>query len=233
MAGSEFWFEQSRFETGFNHLMGQMPKGIQASKYKLDDPNQMSTCQTKPKRTTQWFINLGSSTSSRNWKKYPNAYKQMNDGIRPPRASLNLSRQLFRECKIIRNTLLGKMSTAIAEKTDETPAPQAIHPSSQSTNPVVTPSAALTVQEDTVIDTEATPFIDDFVDERDKSNKAKLTGVLKETVGILAPNKHDRSLKVISANGKETLLSMVPKSETETGFFQAAHKSNWLADCWW
>jgi len=123
------------------------------------------------------------------------------------------------------------MSTATAEKADEThaetedptlvssTAPRAIHMSSQSTNPAVTPSAALTVQEDTVIDTEATPFLDDFVGLRDKSNKAKLTGVLKETVGILAPNTiaHGRSYQQMV---KRHYLVWSPKAKLRLSCFR-------------
>jgi hypothetical protein len=109
----------------------------------------------------------------------------------------------------------------------DSPPPQTTRP--QPTIPTVTPSALLTVQEDTAV-AKDTPFLDRFVGERDKDDKEKLTGVLKETVDMLAPSKHDRSLKVMSANGKETLISMVPKSKTESGFIQLARESNWLQD---
>jgi hypothetical protein len=99
----------------------------------------------------------------------------------------------------------------------DSPPPPTTRP--QPTIPTVTPSALLTVQEDTAV-AKDTPFLDRFVGERDKDDKEKLTGFLKETVDMLAPSKHDRSLKVMSANGKETLISMVPKSKTESGFIQ-------------
>jgi hypothetical protein len=41
-------------------------------------------------------------------------------------------------------------------------------------------------------------------------------------VDMLALSKHDWSLKVMSANGKETLISMVPKSKTESGGIHSA-----------
>jgi hypothetical protein len=62
------------------------------------------------------------------------------------------------------------------------------------------------------------PFLDGFVAKRDKNDKMKLTVILKETVAILAPGQHERSLKITSVNGAETLLSMIPQSKTESGF---------------
>jgi hypothetical protein len=217
-----------------------MPNGIEAASCKLDDPKEKKLRNKAPRKTTQWFILGGLSTSSRNWTKYPNAYKQIVKGIQPPRASLNLSRQLFRECECIHKSLLDKVVTATTERSThasrskekapmafDSPPPQTTRP--QPTIPTVTPAALFTVQEDTAV-LKDTPFLDRFVGERDKDDKEKLTGVLKDTVDMLAPSKHDRSLKVMSANGKETLISMVPKSKTESGFIQLARKSNWLKD---
>jgi hypothetical protein len=87
----------------------------------------------------------------------------------------------------------------------------------------------LTIEEDEVEMT-TTPFLDGFVGTRDKNNKTKLAGILKETVATLAPSQHESSLKITSVNGAETLLSMIPQSKTESGFVQAAHRSNWLTD---
>jgi hypothetical protein len=71
----------------------------------------------------------------------------------------------------------------------DSPPPQTTRP--QPTIPTVTPSALLTVQEDTAV-AKDTPFLDRFVSERDKAdNKEKLTGILKEMVDMLALSKHD------------------------------------------
>lgn len=105
--------------------------------------------------------------------------------------------------------------------------PPATRPNSTPTNPVVTPSAVFTLEDDTAVES-GMPFLDSFVGKRDKSDKTKLAGMLNQTVGILAPGKHNRSLKISSANGTDTLLTMVPKSKSESGFRQNARKSKWL-----
>ncbi len=240
--GGNLRFSRDTFYKGFDLLVGGHPKSIEAERFKLNDPNQIATCNMVVKRTTQWYVHIGASTAMRDWKSFANAYKQMKAGVRPPRASLNLSRQLFQECESIRNSLLldklyasnAKPSAELRqEKEDPTDlvmsSPPATRPNSTPTNPVVTPSAVLTLEDDMAVES-GMPFLDSFVGKQDKSDKTKLAGVLKETVGILAPGKHNRSLKISSANGTDTLLTMVLKSKSESGFCQNAHKSKWLTD---
>jgi hypothetical protein len=228
-----------KFNQGFELLIGGTPKGIEAAPYCFADPDQIETHTTKARIPTQWFVCIGLSTSMRDWKPYVNAHKQLKDGFQPPQASLNLSRQLFKECESIRNSLLEKLYTSNTKEATEThqdaedpsldlSSPHVAKQSSASRHPAVTPSA-LTIEEDEVEMT-TTPFLDGFVGTRDKNNKTKLAGILKETVATLAPGQHDRSLKITSVNGAEKLLSMIPQSKTESGFVQAAHRSNWLTD---
>jgi hypothetical protein len=223
--GDHVRFHRDRFEKGFDLLVGNMPNGIEAASCKLDDPKEKKLCNKAPRKMTQWFILVGLSTSSWNWTKYPKACKQIVMGIQPPSASLNLSRQLFRECECIHKSLLDKVVTASTTERStqasrpkeeepmafDSPPPQTTRP--KPTIPTVTPSALLTVQEDTAV-AKDTPFFDRFVGKRDKYDKEKLTGVLKETVDMLALSKH-KLLQVMSANGKETLISMVPKRHFE------------------
>jgi len=177
-------FQEDTFVWGFNEMMGCVPKGIEASANILPVSNQRATCgKSKPRRETVWFIRVGSSTASTNWKVYKNAHTQIKDGTRLPRASLNLSRRLFMECDVIYKTLLDKKSTQKAESAvaantraqetneEEARADSPDRPSIHTTNPVITPSAVLTVQEYEVEGARATPFLDDFVGERDKQER--------------------------------------------------------------
>jgi hypothetical protein len=118
--GGATHFSEDKFKQGCELLMGGTPKGIEAAPYSLADPDQKATHTTKARKPTQWFVRIGLSTSTRDWKPYANAHKQLKDGVRPPRASLNLSRQLFKEYESICNSLLDELYTSNTKKATET-----------------------------------------------------------------------------------------------------------------
>jgi len=82
------------------------PKAVQASSSKIQDPSQMHLRSKKATgRKHQWFIQIGSSSSSRNWTRYDKASAQVKAGQRPPWTSIKLSIQLFLDATVVTNTI--------------------------------------------------------------------------------------------------------------------------------
>jgi hypothetical protein len=89
----------------------------------------------------------------------------------------------------------------------------------------------LSVEEEEVMNTSSdTPFLDDFVGERDKEDETKLMGAVKEALAHLVLGRHNRLITMTSINGTHSLLMIIPKHATDSGFHQSARKSKWLCN---
>ena len=102
-----FHFKKDELERAINLIdTKERPKGVQASVSKIKDPSQMHLRSKKATgRKHQWFIQIGSSSASRNWTRYDKASAQVKAGQQPPRTSIKLSIQLFLDATIVSNTI--------------------------------------------------------------------------------------------------------------------------------
>jgi hypothetical protein len=191
--GDTLCFQREKFYAGFNLLVGGQPKSIEAEQSKLDDPNIKITLSTKGQRKVQWFIRVGSSTASRSYQpldpRLRKVESQVKAGLPPPQVSLNLSRRLFKECESIRNILLAKEPNLDAQKSaahhEDFAAKPKDAPEQSMAAPRPTPILP-SVEEEEVMNTSSdTPFLDEFVGERDKEDETKLMGAVKEALGWL------------------------------------------------
>jgi len=72
-------------------------EGMEFTPCEIIDDSRMVTRKKKKKKTV-YFLRLGSSASSRGWEACKNGAAQVRQNVRPPRASISLSRLLFMEC---------------------------------------------------------------------------------------------------------------------------------------
>jgi hypothetical protein len=72
-------------------------EGMEFTPCEIIDDSRMVTRKKKTKKTV-YFLRLGSSASSRGWEACKNGAAQVRQNVRPPRASISLSRLLFMEC---------------------------------------------------------------------------------------------------------------------------------------
>ena len=78
---------------------------------------------------------------------------------------------------------------------------------------------------------QATPFLDQFVGERDKKDLSKLLGVVQECFNILTPTRNNHTLKITAHNGRDQLLVMVPQCHRrERGLMESESHSHWVGD---
>jgi hypothetical protein len=151
------------------------------------------TIQRVKGRYCGWFIHISSPTASRSYQPLdPHLRKvesQVKAGLPPPWASLNLSRHLFKECDSIHNILLAKEPNPDAQKSAAHYEDFAVKPKDPPKQSMAAPRPTPilpSVEEEEVMNTSSdTPFLDDFVGERDKEDETKLMGAVKEALAHL------------------------------------------------
>ena len=164
-------------------------KGMEFELCQITDESKQVT-RKKMKKKNVYFLRLGSSTSARGWEACKNGAAQVRQNIRPPRASISLSRLLFMECDAVSTILEDYMAGSKASPGSD--GRYSGYSSSTSPGPNLLPSVtpgAQTEEPSITLSTSSTPNLDNFVGSRDKGDKKKLEGVLLETVSILAPGR--------------------------------------------
>ena len=151
-------------------------------------------------------------------------------GKKPPRASLNFHRSLFLDSDCVDRTLTARETSSLltpAQSISSTsgrsivaplprpPPPPAVEVEEAEAEGVVrglgiTNTAVVVIKPcKTTRLEQATPFLDQFVGERDKKDLSKLLGVVQECFNILIPTQNNRTLKIMATNGRDQLLVML------------------------
>ena len=141
-------------------------------------------------------------------------------GKKPPRASLNFHRSLFLDSDCVDRTLTARETSSLltpAQSISSTsgrsivaplprpPPPPAVEVEEAEAEGVVrglgvTNTASVVTPCKTTRLEQATPFLDQFVGERDKKDLSKLLGVVQECFNILTPTRNNHTLKITATN---------------------------------
>ena len=213
-----------RFEqTVFQDALTMVGAEVEVEKSKI--ATSMSTRSGPGRRTTMWFLQIRSRSEDYKPISHNKASDQVRMGQKAPRASLNLHRSLFLDSDCVDRTLTARESSLLTAQSSgrsivaplprPSPFPAVEVEEAEAEGVVrglgVTNTAAVVTPCKTTRLEQATPFLDQFVGERDKTDLSKLLGVVQECFNILTPTRNNRTLKITATNGRDQLLVMVPQ----------------------